>query len=260
MADKIVTQDPTKPGILKVNGPTLTASNQLPLSQLDPTGASNGDVVTLVGGAWASQAPAGSSDTASNIGAGTGLVFKQKTGANFEFRSLLQGSNITITNNANDITIAASASGVGNIVIIQDQRPSGTSGGTAATAAWTTHVLNTEVADPAGLATIAANQVSLLAGTYQVRAAIRFNGIQNGKIRLRNITDGATLAIGQSVFAPVASQTSDPSTMEGRFTIAATKTLELQYFASSTSTVVDLGNPTSSGEVEVYADLVFLKE
>lgn len=52
-------------------------------------------------------------ETASNIGAGTGLVFKQKTGVDLQFRTLLAGSNVTITNNANDITIASTGSGGG---------------------------------------------------------------------------------------------------------------------------------------------------
>lgn len=51
--------------------------------------------------------------TASNVGAGTGTVFKQKTGTDLEFKTLLAGTNITITNNANDITIDSSGGGGG---------------------------------------------------------------------------------------------------------------------------------------------------
>jgi hypothetical protein len=46
-------------------------------------------------------------NTASNVGTGS-QVFKQKTGANLEFRSLVAGTNISINQGANDITIAAS--------------------------------------------------------------------------------------------------------------------------------------------------------
>lgn len=49
--------------------------------------------------------------TASNIGAGTGQVFKQKTVSTLELKTLLAGSNITITNNTDDITIASSGGG-----------------------------------------------------------------------------------------------------------------------------------------------------
>ncbi len=48
----------------------------------------------------------GEVNTASNVGAGDG-VFKQKTGVDLEFKSLIGGTNVTITNNANDLTIDA---------------------------------------------------------------------------------------------------------------------------------------------------------
>ena len=51
----------------------------------------------------------GESNTASNLGAGTG-IWASKVGADLKFKSLLQGSNITISNTANDITIAAAGS------------------------------------------------------------------------------------------------------------------------------------------------------
>ncbi len=45
-------------------------------------------------------------NTASNLGAGQGL-FAQKNGADLEFKSLVAGTNITVTNDANTVTIAA---------------------------------------------------------------------------------------------------------------------------------------------------------
>lgn len=49
----------------------------------------------------------GEANTASNVGTGEG-IYKQKTGADLELKTLVAGANITITNNANDLTIAAS--------------------------------------------------------------------------------------------------------------------------------------------------------
>lgn len=111
MADHILTQDPTKPGVIKGNGPILASGNTVPLSGLDVTGANNGDAIVLAGGVWTPGTGGASSDTASNLGGGA-QVFKSKVGADFQFRSLVQGSNITITQNANDITIASSGSSV----------------------------------------------------------------------------------------------------------------------------------------------------
>lgn len=44
-----------------------------------------------------------------NVGAGTGLVFRNKTGVTLNLKSLLQGTRITVTDNADDITIATDA-------------------------------------------------------------------------------------------------------------------------------------------------------
>jgi len=51
----------------------------------------------------------GEANTGANVGAGTGLVFRDKVGVALNFKSLLQGSNMTVTDNANDITIATLA-------------------------------------------------------------------------------------------------------------------------------------------------------
>lgn len=59
----------------------------------------SGDIVIAGGGG------SGEVNTASNVGTGEGL-FKQKTGVNLELKSLLAGSGIIVTNNANDLTIA----------------------------------------------------------------------------------------------------------------------------------------------------------
>ena len=52
----------------------------------------------------------GEDNTSSNVGTGDG-VFKQKTGVDFEFKTLIGGTNVTITNNADDLTIDASGGG-----------------------------------------------------------------------------------------------------------------------------------------------------
>ena len=64
----------------------------------------NADDITLTGGG-------GEANTASNIGIGTGNVFANKVGVDFEFRTLLSpGDDLTITTLANEVQFLNSAS------------------------------------------------------------------------------------------------------------------------------------------------------
>jgi trimeric autotransporter adhesin len=49
------------------------------------------------------------STTGANVGVGTGLIFKNKTGSNINFKTLIEGSHLVITNNTDDITLATDA-------------------------------------------------------------------------------------------------------------------------------------------------------
>jgi hypothetical protein len=65
----------------------------------------SGDVVVGDGG--------GETNTMANVGDGAGQVYKEKTGAEFKVRSIKAGTDISVTNNTNDITIAYTGSGGG---------------------------------------------------------------------------------------------------------------------------------------------------
>ena len=55
----------------------------------------------------------GAAQTASNVGASGVGVFNQKTGNNFEFKKLVAGTNMTVTDNGTTVTLASTASGGG---------------------------------------------------------------------------------------------------------------------------------------------------
>jgi len=73
------------------------------LSKIVVRGSSVTEVVSGGGGG-------GEVNTGSNVGAGDG-VFKAKVGVDLEFKSLIGGTNVTITPGTNDVTIAASGGG-----------------------------------------------------------------------------------------------------------------------------------------------------
>lgn len=256
MADIIITQDPTKPGVLKGNGPTLTAAGDLPLTALSVTGAVNGQAVVLTAGDWAPGNVA-SSDTASNLGAGS-QVFKSKVALDFQFRSIIGGTGITAVQNANDITLTTSTS-TSAIVIIADQKAQNTAGGTFTLGAWRTRDLNIELADPDGLATIAANQITLAAGTYRTLIIAPAYKVGDHASRLQNITDATTVLTGTSETTSTADAVTSHSTIAGRFTIAAAKALEVQHQSASTGTTDGFGRQANF-QVEQYTTVIFWKE
>jgi hypothetical protein len=68
----------------------------------------SGDNVVTISG----PAGSGEANTGSNLGGGN-PVFKQKTGVDLEFRTLVAGTNVTITSGATELTINASGGGGG---------------------------------------------------------------------------------------------------------------------------------------------------
>jgi len=60
------------------------------------------------GGAWNEfVAGTGEINEMANVGVGTGLIFRDKIGVTFNVKSLIGGTNITVTDNADDITISS---------------------------------------------------------------------------------------------------------------------------------------------------------
>lgn len=121
-------------------------------------------------------------------------------------------------------------------VLIRDEKTQNTNGGTFTSGAWRTRDLNTEVSDTDGVATLSSNQVTLSAGTYVCRIICPAAHCAKNQARLQNVTDATTVLIGSSNYTGPANTdiTLNASVIVGRFTIAASKALEVQHQCQTT--------------------------
>lgn len=148
------------------------------------------------------------------------------------------------------------------MAIFQWQLANGSNGGGVVEDAWTKSTLNTTHYNSITGASISSDVITLPAGTYYVRGWKSFFTADRIKLRVRNTTDSSTAVVGGSDYNVTGSQNNSP--IEGVFTIAASKNLELQYYVAAAGTpdttyslgVGDLGD---SDEVEIFSQLVITK-
>jgi hypothetical protein len=139
----------------------------------------------------------------------------------------------------------------------EDQKTAGTNGGTFTSGAWQTRTLNTEVTDTHNLGTLASNQITLAAGTYEIIAHCVAGYVDSHQARLQNITAGTTLLTGTCEYGGHLNADWDGSRsfVQGRFTVAASQALELQHRCQTTKATNGFGvafNITT----EVYSRVV----
>lgn len=129
-------------------------------------------------------------------------------------------------------------------VIIQDQKPAGSQGG-AASAGINIRVLNTLVRNVGTIATLAANQFTLSAGTYRIQATAGGFMVNGHKLLLYNVTDATYPLDGTSAYGSVTGVSGMASEIDGIITIAASKTFELRHWIQIARAINGYG-PTSN--------------
>lgn len=147
----------------------------------------------------------------------------------------------------------------GQLLHVRDQRASGTLSGTFTSGAWRTRTLQTVLTNEIASASLAANQISLPAGTYYIEAFALGLKTDANQAKLRNITDSTDTVIGSSGRTNSGADENSRSTVAGRFTIAGTKVFELQHQCATTSPNNGFGGAASFGVAEVYAEVCIWK-
>ncbi len=170
-----------------------------------------------------------------------------------------KADGLYVVDDAGTETGPLTAGGADYIKII-DSQAKNTEGGASSATTWHTRVLNTESFDTGSIASIAANVVTLAAGTYRIAA--RAPGFRCDAHRLiwYNDTDGATECIGDAADASSSSPYAQThALLNDRFTIAAQKTFTLRHYTESARTTNGLGqamnvtDPDAADLAEIYA-------
>jgi len=144
---------------------------------------------------------------------------------------------------------------------VRDEQSSGSAGGTFTAGSWRTRVLNTTLTNDISGASLAANVITLPAGTYEIYARAQGRrGVNAHKLKLRQTSvTAADIIIGSSAkVEPVDNGQSD-SIVVGQFTIAAEEDFEIQHRSGGTQSGDGFGDPSSFGVVEVYAEAMIWK-
>lgn len=146
----------------------------------------------------------------------------------------------------------------GSLLHIQDQKPSGTNGGSSV-AGIQTRILNTVLTNEIAGASLASNQITLPAGTYIVQARCPAYNPDDHKAFLHNVTDAADVVTGSTEYNSYTLLVTNASVF-GKFTIADTKVFELRHYIGLAVAGNGLGAVFStSGATEVYSDIQIWK-
>lgn len=146
-------------------------------------------------------------------------------------------------------------------VQVQEQQTSGTSqnGGTAYTVnGWRTVILNQKIVDSGGIATLAANQITLPAGSYELNGEAVVNGggsqTNQARLRVRDITNTTTLFQGPNEKSVV----DVTASISGRFVLTGTTVIEIQCYPKTNGAQIVAG-PVTTGDSEIYSNFVIRK-
>ena len=168
-------------------------------------------------------------------------------------------ANSSITLNGSAVSLGGSASVSGGfdsaLLHIQDQKSSGTKGGTSSSTTTHTRDLNTIVTNEITGASLSSNQITLPSGTYYMEALLpSFSGART-KAFFYSVTDGSNEIIGQNART---NSTIFGALVSGRFTTNIQRVYELRHYFETGRANDGLGLEVSQG-TEIYSDVKIWK-
>lgn len=146
----------------------------------------------------------------------------------------------------------------GGYIRLHDSKSSGADGGTFTQDVWQKRTL-TEDIDTENNVSVSSSVITLDAGTYDCHIRCSAYDIKRHKSRLRNTADNDTAVIGSTEYCSDVDNVANHSVIQGRFTITAQKTFEVQHQCTQTKASNGWGLGTGTGEAEIYCVAEFWK-
>jgi hypothetical protein len=162
--------------------------------------------------------------------------------------------------NTNDVTAVTPlklATHLNYYMVVQDQKANNTAGG-AASSGVNTRVLNTIVTNTITGASLASNQITLPAGTYNITGFASAYAVGVHKAYLYNVTDSAIAIIGASCANVGGVAITGFSNIVGRLDLATPKVFELRHYIQAGG-ADGFGIATNAGMNELYSSISIQK-
>lgn len=135
----------------------------------------------------------------------------------------------------------------------REEQGSGSDAGTLTDGAWNVRALNTTAVNRIDGVSLGSNRVTVPAGIYYIEASAPGSRIGSHMVRVYDFTNSETIMYGTSENAPTGTTTTTRSFVGGRFEVTQTTGLEIQHYATSTTSTADGGDAANiSGVNEVY--------
>lgn len=156
----------------------------------------------------------------------------------------------------NDLIIAASSEN--KLLIIEDQKPNGTSGQSLTANTWNKRILNTVVRNDFGGSPLVNSQITLMTGDYEMfYFLVHRAGTEAVAHRVRDVTNNIDLSLGLSGDCDNAASSANFVTSKFQtFTLTDTAVIEVQ---SNPINAGIAGTASTRGIKEVYAQIVLRK-
>ena len=247
------------------NGVSFIDSGEVETADLDSNGNLSVTTATATTSVTSPTYTSSGADTNITAASNQNIVVKMGDAAGSNKVSFTDSADAEVANMDSDgVTTFANYinQGVPRYAMLSDVKPAGSGGGTFTNGAWRTRELNTMSPSGGGgvVTSLISNQFTLAAGTYFISARAPASTVDRHQTRIRNITDGSTTLKGSSSVGNSGSSIQSDSWVRGIFTIADSKTFELQHQAQVTGSFgVASGGFLVDPETELYAEVFIQK-